>query len=103
MFSGSVGELVGLPAGSPVHVTSTVTKITTTIIKTTTTIHTNHRDHEINVTFDVIFELLSSDDISETINKNQQNAQMLYIFSIYCNYIFRPLLTIVRVRCYSVQ
>ena len=37
------------------------------------------------------------------INENQQNAQMIYIFSIYCTYMFWPLLTIIRVRCYVVQ
>jgi hypothetical protein len=30
------------------------------------------------------------------LKKNQQNAQMIYIFSIYYTYIFRSLLTIIR-------
>jgi hypothetical protein len=36
-------------------------------------------------------------------NENQQNAQMLYIFSICSTYMFRSCLTIIRVRCYRVS
>jgi hypothetical protein len=32
-------------------------------------------------------------------NENQQNAQMVYIFSICRTYMFRSCLTIIRVRC----
>ena len=33
-------------------------------------------------------------------NENQQNAQMIYIFSICSTYMFRSCLTMFRVRCY---
>ena len=36
-------------------------------------------------------------------NENQQNAQMLYIFSICSTYMFRSCLTIISVRCYRVH
>ena len=35
-------------------------------------------------------------------HENQQNAQMIYIFSICSTYMFRSCLTIIRVRCYKV-
>jgi hypothetical protein len=37
------------------------------------------------------------------IYENQQNSQMIYIFSICSTYIFRSCLTIIRVRCYRVS
>jgi hypothetical protein len=36
-------------------------------------------------------------------NESQQNAQMIYIFSIRSTYMFRSCLTIIRVRCYRVS
>ena len=36
-------------------------------------------------------------------NENQQNAQMIFIFSICSTYMFRSCLTIFRVRCYRVS
>jgi hypothetical protein len=36
-------------------------------------------------------------------DENQQNAQMIYIFSICSTYMFRSCLTIIRVRCYRVS
>ena len=38
-----------------------------------------------------------------TTNENQQNAQIIYIFSICSTYMFRSCLTIIRVRCYRVS
>jgi hypothetical protein len=36
-------------------------------------------------------------------DENQQNAQLIYIFSICSTYMFRSCLTIIRVRCHRVS
>jgi hypothetical protein len=40
---------------------------------------------------------------SKTANENQQNAQMIYIFSICSTYMFWSCSTIIRVHCYRVS
>jgi hypothetical protein len=36
-------------------------------------------------------------------DENQQNAQIIYIFSIRSTYMFQSCLTVIRVRCYRVS
>ena len=51
----------------------------------------------------IVYKLISIYGVLIITNQNQQNAQMIYIFSICSTYMFRSCLTIIRVRCYGVS